>query len=183
MTSIPQTRRSALFAAAALIAIAGCRGKHNRAPIENEEPEAAAPKIASVMKMNDPAASQQLLKGFYGLEGGAWRWTAQRFSALLHPPVNSSQRGATLTFAISVPDVIIQKLSSVTLTASVAGKKLKAETYSKPGSYTFSAEVPAEFLSKDAVTIDFDLDKSMPAGASDQRELGIIATGIGLEAK
>jgi hypothetical protein len=176
-------RRSAgLLLAGVLIMSGACRGKHSRTAVENEEPE-GGPRIASTLKMNDPAAPQQLVKGFYGLEGGAWRWTAKNFSALLRPPLASAQRGATLTFALTVPDVVIQKLSSVTLTASSGTTKLKSETWSKPGSYTFTADVPPDLLVKEAIAIDFSLDKSISPGSADSRELGIIATSIGLESK
>jgi hypothetical protein len=167
---------------ALLVSGAACRGKHNRTTVENEEPQ-AGPRIASVLKMSDAAAPQQLLKGFYGLEGGSWRWTAKTFSVLLRPPLASPQRGATLTFSFTVPDVVIQKLSSVTLSASAAGTKLKSETYTKPGAYTFTSDIPPDLLVKEAITIDFDLDKAIPPSASDSRDLGIIATAVGLEAK
>jgi hypothetical protein len=177
------TRRAAvLFAAALLVSSAACRGKHSRTTVENEEPQ-AGPRIATAFKMSDPAATQQLLKGFYGLEVGAWRWTAGKFSVLLRPPLASAQRGGTLTFSFSIPDVVAQKLSSMTLTASIGGTKLKSETYTKAGSYTFTSDVPPDLLAKEAVTVDFELDKSLPPTAADQRELGVIATRVGLEAK
>jgi hypothetical protein len=179
---LPRSRCAALLLAGVLLVAAACRGKHSRVAVENEEPE-GGPRIASALKMNDAATSQQLLKGFYGLEGGAWRWTAKNFSAMLRPPLASAQRGATLTLAISIPPVVIDKLSAVTLTASSGSTKLKSETYSKPGSYTFSADVPPDLLVKEAINIDFALDKAIPAGSADSRELGIIATGIGLESK
>jgi hypothetical protein len=175
-------RRTAIFVAALLFASAACRGKHSRTTVENEEPE-GGPRIASSLKMNDPAAAQQLLKGFYGLEGGSWRWTARQFTAILRPPLAAAQRGGALTLSFSIPDVVIQKLSSVTLTGSVAGTKVNSETYSKPGAYTFMADVPAALLTGDAVSVDFALDKALPASPADQRELGIIATAVGLEAR
>lgn len=161
---------------------AACRGKHSRTTVQNEEPDAATHLVSS-LKMNDPSASVQLQKGFYGLEGGSWRWTARQFTAVLKTPVASAQRGAVLTLSLTIPDVVIQKLSSVTLSASVGGTKLKSETYSKPGAYTFNADMPADQLGKDTVAVDFALDKSMPAGSADSRDLGIIATGVGLETK
>ena len=77
--------------------MSGCRGKHNRASVENEEPAEGGPRLASSLKMNDPSAPAQLLHGFYGIEGGAWRWTAGKFSVLLRCPLGSAQRGATLS--------------------------------------------------------------------------------------
>jgi hypothetical protein len=183
MTRFPQSRLYTAWVLAATLVVTGaCRGKHSRTTVENEEPE-GGPRIASSLKMSDPAAPQQLLKGFYGLEGGAWRWTAKNFSAMLRPPLASAQRGATLTFSITVPPVVIEKTSGVTLTASSGSTKLKSETYSKPGSYTFTADVPPDLLVKEAITLDFSLDKSISPGPTDSRELGIIATAIGLESK
>jgi hypothetical protein len=176
------TRRNTLLTLA-LIATTACRGKHNRATVQNEEPTDASPRIASSLKMGDAAAPTQLLRGFYGLEGGAWRWTAGIFSVLLRPPVASAQRGATLTFAFSIPEILIQKLNTVTLTAAVGATKVKSETYSKPGSYTFSADIPPDQLAKESITVDFALDKSLSAGSVDQRELGVVATSAALESK
>jgi hypothetical protein len=168
---------------AACILTGACRGKHQRTTVENEEPAEATPRFASALKMNDPAAPTQLVKGFYGLESGTWRWTAGHFSVMLRSPLAAAQHGATLTFNLTVPDVVIQKLGSVTLSSSVGTAKLKSETYSKPGAYTFTADVPAEQLSKETVIVDFALDKALPPGAADQRELGIIATSVALESK
>ena len=167
----------------ALVLTGACRGKHSRLAVENEEPAEATPRIAAVLKMNDPAAPAQLVKGIYGLEGGAWRWTAGHFSILLRSPLSAAQHGATLTFGFTIPDVITQKLGPVALTASIGATMLKSETYAKPGPYTYTADIPAELLTKDSVTVDFALDKSIPAGTMDQRELGVIATSAGLESK
>ena len=133
--------------------------------------------------MSEQAARTQLVKGFYGLESGSWRWTAGTFQVLLRPPVGAAQKGATLAFAFTIPELILQKLKSVTLSASIGAKKLKSETWSKPGPYTFSADVPPADLAGDTVNIVFTLDKSLAAGTVDQRELGLVATSVGLESK
>ncbi|MGD1069950.1 MAG: hypothetical protein ABSB15_07405 [Bryobacteraceae bacterium] len=166
------------------IALSGCRGKHQRAVVQNEEPsDTPPPRAASVLRVTDPAAQEQLLHGFYGVEGGAWRWTAGKFTVALRPPLASAQRGATLSFAFSVPDVVIRKLHDLTLTAWVGSAKLKSETYTNAGSYTFTTDVPPELLAKDPFIVDFALDKSLPPGPSDRRELGVIAVSVGLEGK
>ena len=166
------------------LALAGCRGKHERVVVHNEEPsDTPQPRIASVFRMTDAVAQEQLLHGFYGVEGNAWRWTAGKFTVALRPPLASAQRGATLTLAFSIPDVVIRKLHDLTLTASVGGAKLKSETYTKAGSYSFSTDVPPELLAQDKLIVDFALDKSLPPGPSDRRELGVIAVSAGLEGK
>ena len=173
------TRRFLLGA----MALAGCRGKHQRVAVQNEEPPEGGPRIASAFKMTDAYAQEQLLHGFYGVEGGAWRWTAGKFTVLLRPPLTSAQHGATLTLAFSIPDVVIQKLDKLTLTASVGSTKLKSETYTQPGNYSFSADVAPELLEKEAFIVDFGLDKSVPPGPVDKRELGVIALAVGLQGK
>lgn len=165
-----------------LLLTTACRGRHSRSEVRNEEP-AGTPGIASVVKMSNSAATVQLLKGFHALEGGAWRWTAGKFQVLLKTPLGAAQRGAVLSFVFSVPEVVTQKLSVITLSASIGTTKLKSETYSKPGAYTFSADVAAALLAGEAVTLDFEFDKSLAAGSVDQRELAVVATSIGLESK
>jgi len=178
-------RRSLIIPLAFVLLVSGaCRGKHSRTTVQNEEAPEGGPRIASTFKVGDPAATAQLLRGFYGLEGdGAWRWTAGSFAVLLRPPLTAAQHGATVALSFSVPDVVIQKLGPVTLTASAGGTKLGSAKYTKPGAATFSAEVPPELLTKETITIDFALDKSLPAGSIDQRELGVVATSVSLESK
>ena len=179
-----QNRRQFLAPLTGAILLAGgCKGKHSRTVVQNEEQPETGPKMASSVKMGDAAATTQLLRGCYGLEGGSGRWTAGAFAVLLRPPLTAAQKGATLQFAFSIPDVLIQKLNAVTLTASSGGKKLASERYAKPGAYTFHADLAPELLAKEEITVEFALDKSLPAGSVDQRELGLVATSVGLESK
>jgi len=166
--------------AALLLAVSGmaCKGKHNRVTVQNEEQD-TGPRMASVVRMNDSKASVQLLKGFHSVENDSWRWTEGKFSVLLRTPLAAAQRGASLTLAFTVPDLIIQKLKDITLTASIDGMVLKSAEYKKAGAYVFSADVPASMLSGESVKVDFALDKSLPPDV-DLRELGIIASSVGL---
>ena len=132
-------------------------------------------------KMSDPSAKEQLAKGFYALESGAWRWTAGNFSAVLKTPPGAAQKGATLTLALVVSDAVLKQVHSQSLTAAIAGKTLKSENYQDPGGHTFTADIPAVSLTGDTVTVDFSLDNSLPPGPSDRRELGVIVTAVGVE--
>ena len=132
--------------------------------------------------MNDPEAQNQLLSGFYGIENNSWRWTAGSFSVLLRTPPGSAQRGATLDFALSIPDSTIQKLGKLKLTGSTNGTVLNSAAYDAPGQYHFSADVPPAMLGADSTRIDFVLDKTIqPDG--DKRVLGVIANSFTLTAK
>jgi hypothetical protein len=159
---------------------AGCR-RQAKAPVEATEEE--PPALASTVHVADPRTFAQLLKGFHGLEQNAWRWTAGKFSVVLRPPSLAAQKGATLRVQLTVPDPVIQESKAVTLTATVSNVALPPERYTQTGEYVFTREVPASALSGSTVTVDFSLDKSLPPGGTDRRELGIIVTTIGLEPK
>lgn len=159
----------------------GCNGTQTRTTVKNEEP-AAAPALLSVVNTADARSGDQLLSGFYAVEQGAWRWTAGHFSALLGVPPGAPERGATLSLAFNFPGAVAGPLKQVTLTASVDGKKLASAPYKAEGNYIFAAEVPPGMLSSGSLKVDFALDKSLPPGA-DKRELGIIATSVGLTSK
>jgi len=145
--------------------------------------EDGAPALAATVHVNDPKMAEQLLTGFYDIEANAWRWTAQKFTVLLRPPAGAGQLGATLQVHLTVPAVVIEKEKSVTLRAAIGEASFPPETYSKPGDYVFEREVPAAALKAPAVRVNFQLDKAIPPGATDQRELGIVVSSVGLALK
>jgi hypothetical protein len=145
--------------------------------------EEEAPRMASIIHMSDPKTATQLVSGFYDVEQNAWRWAQKRFSVVLRPPLGSPQRGAALNLKFTVPDVTISRLQKVTLSAAVNSSPLAPETYSKPGEYTYSRDVPPNLLTGEAARIDFTLDKAMAPSDADQRELGVVVLSVGLELK
>lgn len=155
--------------------------RHKKPRVETVEE--SSPALAAVVNVADPRASTQLLKGFYDVEQNAWRWTMGKFSVTLRPPLNAPQRGATLVVKFAIPDAVLSHTKSMTLSANVNGTQIPGETYSTPGDHTYSKDVPSSALASDAVTVDFALDKYLPPGTVDQRELGIVVTSIGFEAK
>ena len=180
-----QLIRSALFAFAALALVflpAACNRKPTaQQPVHVVEEDRSA--LATVIHIADPHTSSQLLSGFYNVEQGSWRWTGRKFSVVLAIPENVSQKQISLVFKMAVPEPVIQKLNSVTLTASVNGVALAPETYRKPGEYVFTREVSAKALGGASAQVEFSLDKALPAGANDSRELGLVATSIGFDWK
>jgi hypothetical protein len=158
--------------------VTGCRGP-NLTGLTEEEP----PQPSTEVQVADPLTSSQLLSGWYKVEGNAWRWTAGKFAVILRPPIGSAVKGATLTLNFAVPAVVISRLHSVTLWASIQGTKLAPETYEKGGRAVYTRDVPASLLSSSTVRIDFELNRVMLPGNGDHRELGVIADRVGLEAK
>src|ERR1017187_4372242 len=167
-----------LLIAALALAPAGCKRKRRNAKTDDQPTG-----LATMVNAADPRTSVQLLRGFHGLEQNAWRWTAGEFAVTLKPPAGAAQKGATLEFKFVVPGAVINKLKSMTLTASVNGQKLPPETYTKEGEYTLTRDVPASALQQEAVNVDFTLDKFLQATADDMRDLGVIMTMVGFEAK
>ena len=163
----------------AVFAPAGCKRK--RRPQANVDE--AVMGLATVLNTADPRAAPQLVRGFHPVEGNAWRWTAGQFAALLKPPAGAETKGATLVFRFAIPDVVIQQLRPLTLAVSVGGSALSPETYTTSGQQTYSRDVPAAALKGDSVLVEFSLDKHLPPQGLDQRELGVIASMIGFEAK
>lgn len=172
-----------LLAAAVLIAgSAGCNRNRTQADATIEEAPSQQTE-QSMVQANDPKAALQLIKGFHALEEGRFRWTMGQFSVALRSPMQASERGARLILNLNVPDPVIEKLRSVKLSASVEGVALPGETYTKPGGYVYSQEVPAKAFTKSTVVVDFKLDKSLPPGDVDRRELGVVMTAVGFEAR
>jgi hypothetical protein len=142
-----------------------------------------APAMASTIHMGDPKIATQLVSGFYGIEQNAWRWTGRRFSLVLRPPLGASQKGATLRLRLTVPPVIVEKLKTVSLAATIGGSALAPETYTQAGDYTYTREVAPALLAGGSVRVDFQLDKSMPPSDADLRDLGVVVLSAGLELK
>jgi hypothetical protein len=171
---------SAFLTGALMFVPSACKRKKVQTQATIEE---GAPSLAATVHLNDPKVAEQLLTGFYDIEANAWRWTARTFIVLLRPPAGAAQIGATLQVHLTVPAVVIDKLKSVALTASIGDTSLAPETYSKPGDYVYERDVPAAALKAPAVRVQFQLDKAIPPSQQDLRELGIVVSSVGLSLK
>jgi hypothetical protein len=178
--------RGAFFSAAVCLLVvcattSGCKRRERKIRVQQTEEESSA--LASVIHMGDPKTAPQLIKGFYPIESNAWRWTAGSFAVALRPPHNAAMKGATLHLRFALPEAILTRLKTVSLSASVNGAPLSPETYTQSGDFDYAREIDSKLLQGDAVNVEFTLDKFVPAGLIEQRELGVIATSAGLEAK
>ncbi|MGH9720905.1 MAG: hypothetical protein ACRD8O_11885 [Bryobacteraceae bacterium] len=164
-----------------LVSLTACRGRRETIRVQQTDEDAAT--LASVVHVADPRATPQLLKGFHPVEQNAWRWTTGQFSVALRPPRNAAQKGAVLQLKFSIPEPVIARFKTVSLSAGITGGKLSPETYTQGGEFVYQRDVDPKYLTGDAVTVDFTLDKFLPPSESDQRELGVVVSSIGLEAK
>jgi hypothetical protein len=161
----------------------GCNREHKVTVKETVEETPATTLVPVIVNMGDPKQEKQLVSGFYGIEANSWRWTAKDFTVSLRPPAASAAQGAKLVFALSIPGVVIDKLKSVTLAASINGTALAPETYAHDGQFEYKRDVPSSVLAGNAARVEFHLNKSMPPAGGDARELGIVARSVGLESK
>ena len=167
----------AVTAVLAIAAMAGCK-KNTQAVRYVEE---GASQLSSAVNTSDPRTAIQLLRGFHDIENNAWRWTGPKFAVALRPPKVIPTEGAKFYMDYAVADVFVQKIPSTTLTIMVNGKALEPQVITKSGSFKLERMVPAAMLQGDVATFDFALDKFLGAGAVDQRELGLIVSGVGLQ--
>jgi hypothetical protein len=65
----------------------------------------------------------------------------------------------------------------------VNGTALTPESYTQAGQFTYSRDVPPSLLAGDVARVDFSLDKTIPPGASDRRELGVVVSLVGFQPK
>ena len=137
--------------------------------------------VLSAISVGRPRAERQLLDGFWYVENNAWRWTRHNFSVKLMPPPDAAQKGAALDFRFTLPDSVISRRKSVTLSVSAGNVPLPPETYTASGDYSYKAPVPATaFKAGEPVKIAFSTDKFLAAGEVDARELGLVAKSFAL---
>jgi hypothetical protein len=167
----------AVTAVLAVAAMTGCK-KGNK-PVQYVEEGAS--QLSSAINTGDPRAAIQLLRGFHDIENNSWRWTGPKFAVALRPPKEIPAEGAKLYLEYAVPDLFVQKVPKATLSVVVNGNAMEPETITKAGSFKLERMVPASMLQGEVATIDFAMDKYLEAGAADQRELGLIVSGVGMQ--
>jgi len=174
-------RTAAAGALLALILATGCpRNEPELAtPLEEEEGSGEA-QLLSTVNAADPAAEEQLLEGFHTVEQRAWRWVEKRFSLLLQPPPPAPGQLASLDLRFTIPEVIEQRVGPVTLSATVNGVALGAETFEAAGEHLYTREVPEGALTEAPARVEFEVDKAMPPSDQDSRELAIVVQSIAL---
>jgi hypothetical protein len=170
--------RRLIFAAVLLtfVVLPACRYKRKareRAAINDGEP-------VSLLNVADPRAQFQLTRGFWTVEGGAWRWTMKNFTVTLRPPAGAVEKGATLELKGALPEVMFNRVGAMTLDAHLNGQDLGPETFSAAGDFTYRRDVSAALLNAPVVAIDFSTDKGLPPGDQDTRELALVVSSVGL---
>jgi len=176
---MPRLAGSLALALAVVLLLVGdsCKSRKPRQEILVDDNE---PVVRERVAANDASVASQLVRGFYEVESGAWRWTMPRFSIRFQVPAGARQKGAVLRSELVLPEVIFRSTGPVALEVSAAGQQLGAQTMPTAGNHTLQWNIPAEALVTETITLDFRLGKSVPPGAVDPRELGLIFLRAGL---
>jgi hypothetical protein len=171
-------RLIATLAVATLLAGASCKTRKPKAEVLVDDNEGT---VTAEVAANDSRAAAQLVRGFYELESGTWRWTMPRFAIRYLVPAGAKEKGAVLNVDLVLPEVIFKTTGPLQLAASAAGQSLGAQPLAQVGDHSLRYALPATALPAETVTIEFTLDKSLPPGAVDPRELGLIFVKSGLK--
>lgn len=162
-----------------LVALTACVRNEPGVPIA-EEAGAQPARLLSSVNVADPQAEPQLLRGFHGLEQNSWRWTERKFSVMLQPPPPGQP--VILNLGFTLPGVITEAVGPVTIAARVNGQEIGSQTFAEPGeSQHFEAAVPDGLLTDQPAEVELELDKAMPPGDRDPRELGIVVFSVSFQ--
>jgi hypothetical protein len=131
--------------------------------------------LLSTIRASDAAADSQFVSGFYPAEHDGWRWVRQHFAVVLEAPADAKEHGAVLELKWDAPQVVLDKVGPITLSASVAGVALPPETRDHSGVGTYHQTLTAAALPGHVVLIDFALDKVVKpfTNPGEDRELGV----------
>ncbi len=122
----------------------------------------------------------RLLHGWHDDEGG-WRWTSREFSVELpRHPLEARQEPARLEFRFILQSDIASALGAVTVRARTGDRDLGARSFEGAGEHVYTAELhppgdgsAANAFLKDALRVDFSVDRAYRPPAPDGRELAL----------
>lgn len=131
----------------------------------------------SYVNTGDVRARPQLLSGWYGIENASWRWMGREAEAALLVP-----RQAPLNFELRIvfpPDHMRKAGGPVMVSVLLNDTLFAQETYAEPGSYVIHQPVPPGILAAGTASVKIRLDRAVPPGDVDKRELGAVVQGLG----
>jgi hypothetical protein len=170
-------RLIASFALFGLLTGLSCKTRKPKPEVLVDDTQA---QLGSIVAANNPQTAAQLLRGFYDLENGAWRWTMPKFAISFRPPVGAKEKGAQLKADLVLPEVIFSKTGPIEITVSCNGKAIGKQKFTQAGDAKLSLAVPGELLATEAISLEFALDKWLPPSGVDPRDLGMIFSSAGL---
>ncbi len=135
---------------------------------------------SSFIRTNDPR-SASLIDGFHQIEENSWRWSKRNFSfTMQRPKLPNNLHRVELVVSLHIPEVVIQRLGSLTLTAYLQNRSLGSATYTQAGAHSYSQIIEEKAMNAGPNRFRFTLDKALPPTTTDARELGVIVTSASL---
>jgi hypothetical protein len=167
------------FALSLLLAAAACGPPRVEGIATIEEQDAP---LLSAVRAGDPDVEPQFALGFYSAERDGWRWTRGRFSIVLLAPPDAAKQGAVVELTFAVPQVVLDRLGPVTVSAAVGGVALSPETRDTPALRAYRRAAPPQAFSKREVLVEFALNKVLKPFTypGEDRELGVAVHGAAL---
>ena len=143
-------------------------------------PGAKPLELLSYLNLGDIRSRPQLVRGWYTIEDGAWRWMAPEAEATLLPlPDVAAQFELQLFFP---PDFMRRAGSPVTVSVMLNGKPFASAIYFEPGGHTVAKRIPPELPTSPATRVSIRVNPYIPPSATDQRALGAVVQGLGFVA-
>ena len=133
-------------------------------------------RVFTLLKNRGALETVELLSGWHAAEATGWRWTARQFSVRAQIPEGDGELQVLAALFISAESRL--RLGPLTLHCRANGVPLSPQTYDSPGDVVYQAAIPRVALGESSVLLEFSLNKAMPAGEGDQRELGLIVASI-----
>ena len=141
-------------------------------PVHPEHDERAF----ALLKSHHGMAHLTLVAGWHEPHATGWRWTAREFAVGVPAAWAASYR--RILVRVYAPPALIERLGPIELRARAGGRDLLPSSIDQPGAHVFERAVR---LDSGGTTIHFSLDKCLPAGDVDARELGIVVESIEFE--
>jgi len=146
------------------------------APAMPEEPK------LSHLNLGDIRSKAQLGAGWYGVEDGGWRWMSQQAEAVLRAPAPAAAAPVFEMQLFFPPDFMARAGGPVTVSVLLDGRPFARETYLQPGGYRLAQAVSRDRFTAPTVRVAIQLNRAIPPGAADRRELGAVVSRLGFVA-
>jgi tRNA (mo5U34)-methyltransferase len=138
-------------------------------PVRGDRDERAFCLLES--RLLEPRYAPTLLKGWHEADEG-WRWTAREFSVSLPADPLILPRALQLRFTLF--GALVETRGSITVRATVNGRRLEPETFRSAGEHVYRALLPPDAVSGAPAHVEFSIDKALPPELGDGLELGLI---------
>jgi hypothetical protein len=161
-----------------VLAVAGACSKPQDAKSPAAPASTAEAPLYAYAQTNDLRVAPQLIKGWYQVEEGGWRWMAKESLASLKNPQTFP---AQFEVRLVLPKGTVATVGGpVTFTVLFNDKPFGEETYSKDGSYVFQKSVPPGTVTPGPINVTLRVNRAKPPVPNgDIRELGALVEGFG----